>query len=358
MDMTTSTPRSTIDVTEVTASSCLDECCSLLNATREHHSEVGRFDWLYLRNPDGPAIVWLLRESENGAAVGFTAALPRRMSVQGRERICWIGSDFSVLPKYRTLGLAVKLRRAAKDGIDAGRADFLYAHPNERMAVIHARVGHHPTGRMIRLARPLRVGTLVSDRVSSRAAGRIAGAVLDPVVRWGDGASWSRRRFEFEHLATASFDARVDGLFDREGRQSETIMGVRDATYLNWRYGANPCARSEVVLASKGNELCGYAIFVRDSDCLSIKDVFPCHRPEVVAGLLEEVRRIGYRTELQSVTMTLLDSNPMVAVLRSQGFRLRPESTEMYTYSRSDREWAPVVANPDLWQLTVGDRDV
>ena len=311
MDMTTSTPRSTIDVTEVTASSCLDECCSLLNATREHHSEVGRFDWLYLRNPDGPAIVWLLRESENGAAVGFTAALPRRMSVQGRERICWIGSDFSVLPKYRTLGLAVKLRRAAKEGSGAGRA-----------------------------------------------AGRIAGAVLDPVVRWGDGASWSRRRFEFEHLATASFDARVDGLFDREGRQSETIMGVRDATYLNWRYGANPCARSEVVLASKGNELCGYAIFVRDSDCLSIKDVFPCHRPEVVAGLLEEVRRIGYRTELQSVTMTLLDSNPMVAVLRSQGFRLRPESTEMYTYSRSDREWAPVVANPDLWQLTVGDRDV
>ncbi len=358
MEVTGSTARSTIEVTEVAASTCLDECCSLLNATREHQSDVGRFDWLYLRNPDGPAVVWLLREAETGAAVGFTAALPRRMSVQGRKRVCWIGSDFSVLPKFRTLGLAVKLRRAAKDGIDAGRADFLYAHPNERMAVIHARVGHSPTGRMIRLARPLRVGTLVSDRVSSRAAGRMAGAVLDPVVRWGDRASWSRRRFEFEHRATVSFDARVDGLFDREGRQPETVTGVRDAAYLNWRYGANPTASSEVVLASKRNELCGYAIFVRDSDCLSIKDVFPCDRPEVIAGLLEEVRRIGYRTELQSVSMTLLDSNPMVAVLRSQGFRLRPESTEMYTYCRTDCEWASAVANPGQWRLTVGDRDV
>jgi hypothetical protein len=352
------TARSAIEVIEVSPLGYRDECCAVLNATRDRQSDASRFDWLYLQNPDGNAIVWILRDGETGEVAGFTAAIPRRMWVHGAERMCWIGSDFSVLPQYRTLGLAVKLRRAAKIEIDAGRAAFLYAHPNDRMAVIHSRVGHSPVGNMIRLARPLRVGPLVAERVSSRAVGLAAGAILDPAIRWTDSASWSTRKYEFLHLPTAAFDSRFDDLFTREGRQPDAVIGVRDSTYLNWRYAANPCYRSEVLLALRRGELAGFAVFVREGESMSIKDIFPTRHPGIVGGLLQELRRFGYRSGLQSVSMTLLESNPIVGVLRCQGFRQRAETSQMFAYSPPDRPWAAAVVSPDQWRLTVGDRDL
>lgn len=353
-----SAAQSAIEVAEVAPEAHCDECCAILNATRERQSIASRFDWLYLNNPDGKAVVWMLRDLDSGEAVGFTAALPRRLLVLGVERRCWIGSDFSVLAKCRTLGLAVKLRRAAKNGVDAGRVDCLYAHPNDRMAIIHSRVGHSATGKMIRLARPLRVGALIAGRVSSPAFGRTAGAILDPMIRWTDRASWSGRRFEYHHLSTASFDSRFDDLFTREG-QADTVVGVRDSTYLNWRYAANPCYKSEVVLAlNKQGQLEGFAVFVRDGDSLTVKDLFPSHSLNPASGLLHELRRIGYRAGLQSITVTLLETNPLVPVLRSQGFVQRAETSQMYTYCSPSRAWASAVANPEQWRLTAGDRDI
>ena len=41
-----------------------------------------RFDWLYLENPEGPALVWLAEQ--DGVALGTSAAHRRRMRVDGR----------------------------------------------------------------------------------------------------------------------------------------------------------------------------------------------------------------------------------------------------------------------------------
>ena len=52
---------------------------------------------------------------------GFTVAIPRRMRVDGSPCVCWNCADFSVAPKFRVLGVAVKLRRASREGVDAAR---------------------------------------------------------------------------------------------------------------------------------------------------------------------------------------------------------------------------------------------
>jgi len=73
--------------------------------------------------------------------------------VRGNDVLCWNCGDFSVDQKYRSLGIALKLRRAAKNAVDKGTVDALYAHPNERMAVIYQRVGHTCIGQMNRFAK-------------------------------------------------------------------------------------------------------------------------------------------------------------------------------------------------------------
>src|SRR5579872_5481225 len=127
----------TYEVQEIPANSVGESIIALFNQTRRYKRDATRFDWLYFKNPDGPAVLWTVKESATGELAGFTVALPRRMLVDGIVRCCWNCADFSIHPNHRSLGPAIKLRRAAKDAINAGQVDFLYAHPNEQMEVIH-----------------------------------------------------------------------------------------------------------------------------------------------------------------------------------------------------------------------------
>ena len=181
-----------------------DDAIAVLDATRRHDVDVTRFQWLYCDNPDGPAVLWAIRKAETGEMAGFTVALPRRMLVNGEIVRAWNGADFSILPRFRTLGLAIKLRRAAKDGVDAGRVDFLYAHPNEKMAVIHGKVGHTPIGEMVRYAKVLKTAPYIERKVGSGALAAVGGAVMDPLLRFAGAESRQNatRRFWSGRIST------------------------------------------------------------------------------------------------------------------------------------------------------------
>ena len=117
-------------------------------------------------NPHGLATGWKVVDGETGEVVGFTVALPRKVSVFGKRVIAWNCADFSIDTKFRTLGVAAKLRRAARDAIDAGQHPFLYAHPNEKMLVVHKRVGHTVIGQSHRYARLLNASRKVQSLIN------------------------------------------------------------------------------------------------------------------------------------------------------------------------------------------------
>ncbi len=346
------------DITSEPLASCLRDCSAVFSETRAQPAGSDRFDWLYARNPQGNALVWVARDNTFGNVVGFTAALPRQVVVEGDVRNCWIGADFSVLPSHRTLGLALKLRRAARQAIDDGRADFLYAHPNDRMAVIHARVGHRPIGTMIRLAKPLRIGPFIAERISSPRVGAIAGGILDPIRRWTDVTVWRRGRFTVRPADVATVDERFDDLFRRSVAGFSGVVGVRDSRYLRWRYADNPLYRTEMLVAEDKDQLAGYLLFVREGDEVHVKDIFPMHEPEVVQALVAALTQAGYRAGWRSISMTMLETNPLRPVLQALGFRQRGETSQMFGYCPEDRPWSAAVYDKDAWWLTVGDRDV
>ncbi len=330
---------------------------ALLGATRKTPVDAARFDWLYRKNPDGEAVLWTVRDGKSGEMAGFTVALPRRVMVDGEVRICWNGADFSMHPKFRTLGPAIKLRRAAREGVDAGRVDFLYAHPNERMAVVHARVGHLPVGRMFRYAKPLRIGPYLQTKVSSRFLAGILGAVGDRLVRLGARETWHRSTCEVGPRAGDRFDERYDRLFEQAAGCAR-VVGVRDARYLNWRYAENPLYETRVLEARDGGRLRAYLLYVVNDDTASIKDVFPPGDGAAVRDLIAGVIREGRRLGLRSASVTTLEGNPLDRHFAEFGFRLRPESSQMFAYAPPERPWREVVTDRQAWFLTVGDRDV
>lgn len=53
-----------------------------------------RFEWLYTKNPFGPALTWLGFDEANGTVFGVASAFPRRVFINGKIKDGWVLGDF------------------------------------------------------------------------------------------------------------------------------------------------------------------------------------------------------------------------------------------------------------------------
>ncbi len=321
---------------------------STVNTSFGANVPLASFRWRYIDNPDGRAVAWLAVDDATGAVAGCTAVSPRRVRLGGghREVTAWNCGDFSIAARYRTMGVAVKLRRAGRDAVDAGQSPFLYAHPNDRMLQVHLRVGHSPLGRMVRYARPLRIesGNVVFD-----AASRVA-------LRFCGGDILVRRRLEIESTAGDSLPDDIDEVYEQASGGLGTAV-VRDRRYLQWRFGANPEERTEALIAREHGRPVAYAIFAEKNDGAVLKDWLGANADatsQVLAALLRELRRRGSR----SASVTLLETHRDLPLLKRFGFIARPEVSTVVTYAPAAASLRPAVMDPAMWYMTFGDRDV
>jgi len=308
---------------------------------------LSRFEWLYLNNPDGQAIAWFAVDDASGDIVGSTAVSPRRVRLARARKhvVAWNCGDFSITKRYRSLGAAVKLRRAARDGVDAGQSPFLYAHPNERMLAVHLRVGHQPLARMVRYARPLSRPGL---RKGLLARGTSAVVDLASVARW------IRQRH----------DVVVNGeVGDDFTRLYETVEPslrsavVRDRTYLEWRFRRNPAERAELVETRLSGRLTGYVWFIVKDRVAHVKDwlaMDPEALDQVFAALIRELRR----RDTYSISLIALETHPDLPRLRRLGFVRRPDFSTAVAYAPDGYAGRGDVIDPAGWYMTAGDRDV
>ena len=337
-----------VAIVEASIEHDLEKMRATLNANRHRQATAERFRWLYLSNPDGPARAWLAVDEGTGETAGFTAVFPRRVRLAGASApvTAWNCGDFSIHQRYRVGGIAVKLRRAAREGVDRGDSPFLYAHPNDKMLPVHMRVGHRALAQMVRYGKVLRAntGSSVLDGVSSGVL-RLAGADL-----------FVRRSGDVELTRSWPTSSEIDALDDRVRERLGTAL-VRDAAYLAWRFQHNPFETAELLVVRRKGRLTGYLAFiVKDGQC-SVKDWVgesPGDRDELFAFLLAELRRRA----VARVSVIVLETHPDLPRLRQFGFAKRPDTSTAVVYAADGYAGKAAVFDPAAWYMTVGDRDV
>lgn len=338
--------RSRYVVREVDMHSELDRVVDLMNANFPDPVSRARFEWLYLASPEGRATAWFVVDQQTGTPVGSTAVFPRRVRLCTGEIVrAWLCGDFSVLKAHRTLGVAAKLRRAAKDAVDAGVVPFLFAHPNDRMLAVHLTVGHGKLGQIVRYAKPLRTRT---GWAGVDAASAVAFRALD-LMRL------PRVNVDDEWRGRAEFDEEFTRLFERVPLGRTAV--VRDAPYLNWRFLQNPNERAEVLAIRRDSTLQGYVVLAASDDIVTVKDwlgVDSASVEQLFSVLVHGMRRRG----VASVSLGVLAGHPDLPVLQRLGFRLRPGSSRAAVYAPPRWRSAADVVDPSRWYMTIGDRDV
>lgn len=328
------------------------------NRSRENYSYEGRYDWIYLSNPDGNAIPWIIWNQEKGIPVGFTAVFPRRVLIGGKEQICWNCGDFSIETKYRSLGVALQLRREAKKGVENGYVDFLYAHPNDRMVVIHLKAGHQRLGFMHRYALPLRIDNYLQTRFQNKLLFNLVASPANQMLYMNLLFRRQKHNLNYTVHQIPKFESKHTDIF-YEFAKKYRIIGIRDTIYLKWKYLDNPNYQYSLINFYYQNKFVGYIIFSNKDSVISIVEciIYP---EKFAYGALLLFMKLIHKSfpDAASISTVTFENNYLIPLLKKLNFHYRNDATSsVITFANPDSSLKNFIYNKDSWFMSIGDRD-
>ncbi len=315
-------------------------------------ADAGRYDWLYLQSPHGPAVAWIAFDETSGETIGVASAFPRRALLDDSETVAWVLGDFCIHDQYRTLGPALQLNRACLDAVGRGDAAFCYDFPSQSMMAVYRRLRIAPLGNVVRHARVLRWGRRLGQAIS--VPGLREGVTA--IASIADLAPPSRARAP-EGLAvglqTEACGSEFDEL-DRARRGRTRVHLERSAAHLNWRYRGKPGSRHELLAARDSRGLRGYAVVLSEGSEASISDLAALDE-EAAQALLDESAVHSWRRGAVTLSMSVFASHAIAPVLQRSGFRPR-EERPVIAHAGPDLGRRPALREGDV-PLTDGDRE-
>ena len=249
--------------------------------------------WQFRDNPAGPACCCLAED--RGAIVGQYAVIPTRFSVNGQPRTLYLSCDTMTHPRYRRQGMFTALALATYDMLAAREKNaVVWGFPNTSSLPGFVRdlgwqaVADYP----LRVA-PLRPLALLGTCLSF---GRPQSNRRRSSLPQQDCGRWLPRLPGLRIKGVDRFGAEADTLWQQH-RNLASVLQVRDARYLNWRYRDVAAFDYRCFAVTRNRQLCGYVV-LRLLDLMGhcfgvVVDMFPF--PMVDAQVTREVLRFARR---------------------------------------------------------------
>jgi GNAT superfamily N-acetyltransferase len=234
-----------------------------------------RHDWLYHRNPQGPAATWFALEPKHSEIIGFTSIFAREFSIRGEAFMGGVGLDAFVRPDHRRRGIAVALHQASLDAMQSGEVPYRFMCGPPVSANLGAliKAGSHILGTAKFFSLPLNIDSLLGTR-SSRS---------ERVARFVERVD---RFFRFTYKVARRLDGPITVLpiegphreIDRLWFQNAPrfgVMGLRDMYYVDWRYLRNPmCTQRVMSILDRGRWIGWAAVELAPRGCLIVDALF------------------------------------------------------------------------------------
>lgn len=316
-------------------------------------SNASRFDWLYKNNPCGKARAWLAVDSGDRSVVGLAGAFPRRINIWGQEEFGWVLGDFCIHPEYRSMGPALQLQRACLAEVASGKIALCYDFPSMSMMSIYKRLGIRSSGRMLRLAKLLRVDRKIEEIVKVPVLSRGLSAIGNLLLKPG-----SRKRDTNGAFTVSLHEQACGEEFSELARAVDDRLGPcirRSAKYLNWRYLASPLCRYQFLTARREGVLSAYAVFTQTGADATLVDLFGVDDPAVIGGLVDHLVAF-LRERVVTLSAPMFESHPWISLFYDLGFRERESCPVVVYFSPAFAEGRKI---ENLhWFFEEGDRDI
>lgn len=318
-----------------------------------------RFEWSYYQNPFGQPRAWLAIDEASSRTIGMVAAFPRKMLVQSKQVLGWNGGDTSIDTEFRTLGVAIKLRRAVQAPVDKGEMTLLYSHPVDRMRAVLEKIGHHTIGTFARHGALLRLDPFIEKKLGRNLASRgLAGiANIFPPLQWSLRAATPPWRLRLQN--EKKFDSEFDDLFNRVPKR-RAVLNVRDAEFLHWRFVQNPLVRDlQIYRCEAEGKLCGYTIIGIENNAARVLDYLVEGEQSMTRTLLVQLIRAMRAQRIPTLAVRGMYASEMVQEARKLGFWFQDrKDAGVAVYAAQSSPLATMLHDEKSWFMTQADRDV
>ena len=317
-------------------------------------SSRSRWRWQYLENPAsaeaGPDI-WVARE--NGTLLGQYASMPVRLWWGGREvRASW-GMDVFLSPAARGRGAGAQLFTAWSDHVEVALGLGLTPSSYGLFQKLrYADVGPVPFYRKI----------LDGRAIAARRVPRPLSGPVGRMLELGWRLRHPERRRDARDVAVSPitrFDARYDGLWERAGG-SYAMCVRRDAAYLNWKYADCPHRRYDLLEATRGGVLAGFAVSRHEEQggvrLGWVLDLFADAGDHGARDALLGRVLDGFRAEGVARAQAFSMSGAVGEDLRRRGFGRAVSPMQFCVRARVPSE--DVLQAPTRWHVMFGDSDM
>ena len=316
------------------------------------------FDWQYLNNPEGEAIVITAKdENEQNAVIGVESILPMNILVDQKIVKASLSCNSYVDPDYRNKGIFSKLISTVLEQSMKKNISCIYGVANDNSFNSFVRQGSYEISDMPILFRPLRLSHYFSFPISSVLR------IFDNI--WKAKKSANPNVNEFDGYFDESFE-----ILATKASQRIPVIKQRTKEFLNWRYRNSPTRKYKTFVLRKNSVLEGYVITRKTEingksvgvivDFLVDSNANPLGIKDLVQTALDDFWKSG-------VSVTIAISGPLTAeyqTLSSAGFKiapkfLKPQSAHFILInSDPNREDLAQLKKYDNWFFSFGDYDV
>jgi hypothetical protein len=321
-------------------------------------SNSSYFDWQYLHNPQGKAVVVTVKdENANDAIVGVNAFLPMTLMVNQSQITCLLSCNSIVDPNYRKKGIFTQLVSNIPEIFAQKKISFIYGIPNSNSSKIFTKNNFLEIGKLPLLVKPLKLSSYFGQPLST---------IMKPFdIFWKP----NKQIKSNVKLLDKKFESEFDDLITKSSHRLP-IFHFRNKDYLQWRYMNHPTRRYHVFTLRSNSNLIGYVItremeihkkrvgvivdFLIDAE-FKQKDVFL----DLIYTALKSFWENGVSIAITTSKTGLIENE----ILRSSGFFTAPSILKQeqlsFIISILDNNLiSPQLKIFDNWFITLGDYDV
>ena len=306
-----------------------------------------RYDWFYLRNPQGQGRPNWLRQGAQ--AVGFLGIGSRKVLLAGETLAAGVLVDFVVVPQHRSAFPALMLQRRGREQALASM-QVIYGLPDTKAVLVCKRLESHVKFDLPRYTRVVRSGTYL-ERLLPRWAAK-------PLAVFTDTLDWIGMRLQLALTSgvgqwVKEFDASFDALWAAYGK-SDLCIGVRDRDFLQWRFGDQPGRSYQTFVVRREGELRAYFVCEIGGQTLRVKDCLALGSERELRIALLMLALAARSSRLNAVEIQIAAAPAFARALRRAQYVLRSHRPFFAVVAEAVRSRALSAR----WYITQADEDV
>jgi len=335
-----------------------EEIMMLLKRNLDMVSEE-RYNWSYLGYPRKEVQCWLARDIVSGKMVGTGALFPRQVFLNGQVFMAGVVGDFAVERAHRGYGPAFQLQRAILSWAREGNIQFIYGVPNELSERLFLRIGYRELGGYNRYVKILKIEYKTGKSILHLPTGNRSSSIFDYGLRRFSRERRYRRPSSIDVEFPEEFDSRFDRLWAEVSRDFK-FLGVRDSTFLNWRYKLSPFQDYKIftIVRTRG-DIVGYIVYYIRENVAYIADILFLPSEKILDALLSEFSLYMRGKGIGSISIRYLGGKFLTGKLREFNFiRDWRNRTKVLIYV--DKDLSPIsdIIEQENWHFLEGDNDI